>query len=91
MKMPSLNYPIAALLIGLCLSANGAEANSPLGVWRGESLCTTAAASHDEKVVYYIDAVRDKPDSVFIRADKIVEGKAITMGSWPWRYNRGED
>ena len=103
MKMPFPNYPIMALLIGIgaCWHAGGASAqdskareaqagaDSPAGVWRGESVCTTSAPScHDEKVVYYIDAVADKPDAVFIRADKIVEGKAIAMGSGPWRYNR---
>ena len=92
---------ILTFLIGACLHASGAsaqeskapqagaEADSPVGVWRGESLCATSApACHDEKVVYYVEAVADKPGSVFIRADKIVEGKAITMGSGPWRYDR---
>jgi hypothetical protein len=101
MKSPFFKQTIVAFLIGACLHARGAsaqdskalqaeaEADSPVGVWRGESLCATRAPScHDERVVYYVEAVADKPDSVFIRADKIVEGKAITMGSGPWRYDR---
>jgi hypothetical protein len=100
MKMAFPNYPILMLLIGMCLHASGAsaqnskarkaepEADSPVGVWRGESVCTTGAPScHNEKVVYYIEAIADKPDSMFIRADKIVEGKAVTMGSGRWQYN----
>jgi hypothetical protein len=86
---------ILPLLIGLCYTqastAQRAEAaaDSPVGVWRGESLCADNASScKDEKVVYYMEAVTGKPDSVFIRADKIVDGKAITMGSGPWEYNR---
>ena len=52
-------------------------------------MCASGAPScHDEKVVYYIEVIADKPDSLFVRADKIVEGKAITMGSGPWQYNR---
>jgi hypothetical protein len=79
----------AALLAGAGLLAQ--TAGSPLGVWRGESVCATAAPScHDEKVVYYIDAIPDKGDQVFVRADKIVDGKAITMGSGPWKYHRAE-
>src|SRR6266849_5859240 len=78
------------VLIGLCLRLSGAS-DSPMGVWRGESACAGDAAScKDEKVVYYIEAVADKPDSVFIRADKIVDGKAITMGSGPWEFNRAK-
>jgi hypothetical protein len=79
----------ALVLIGLCLRLSGAV-DSPVGVWRGESVCVGDAASacKDEKVVYYIEAVADKADSVLVRADKIVDGKAITMGSGPWEYNR---
>jgi hypothetical protein len=83
---------ILALLISadLQVSAMGAEV-SPAGVWRGESLCAAGRPScHDEKVVYYIEAIPDKPDSMFIRADKIVDGKAITMGSGPWQYDRAK-
>ena len=83
------------LLIGVCCTqastAQKTEADSPLGVWRGDSLCAGDAPScKDEKVVYYMEAVTGKPDSVFIRADKIVDGKAITMGSGPWDYNRAK-
>jgi hypothetical protein len=80
------------LLISLCLLASAVSAqDSPAGVWRGESLCTAGHPScHDEKVVYYIEAIADKPDSMLIRADKIVDGKAITMGSGPWQYNRSK-
>ncbi len=49
-----------------------------------------ASACKDENVVYYIEAVTGKSDSVFIRADKIVDGKAITMGSGPWDYDRAK-
>jgi hypothetical protein len=72
-----------ALLIGICSAAE-----SPVGVWRGESLCKGDSPScKDEKVVYYVEAVADKPETMLIRADKIVDGKAITMGSGPWQYN----
>ena len=42
------------------------------------------------KFVYYIEAIPDHPDSVLIRADKIVDGKSITMGSGPWGYDRAK-
>jgi hypothetical protein len=66
-----------------------AEASDAAGTWRGESLCTSGApACHDEKVVYYIKDVTDRPNSVVIQADKIVNGKAITMGTGEWQYDR---
>ena len=69
--------------------AVGRAQDSPIGVWRGESICTSGATTcHDEKVVYYIEAISGKPDLVSIRADKIVDGKAITMGTGPWKYDR---
>ncbi len=65
-----------------------ADTPSPAGIWRGESKCTTdASACHDEHVVYYVEAVAGRPDQLSIRADKIVDGKAITMGSGPWNYD----
>jgi hypothetical protein len=52
-------------------------------------LCTAAAPScHDEKVAYYVEAVPDKPDSMFIRADRIVDGKAIAIGSGSRQHDR---
>ena len=76
----------------LVLLLVGLSADSPVGVWHGESLCTPDAGSacHDEKVVYYIDAIAGKPDALMVRADKIVDGKAITMGSGPWQYDRAK-
>ena len=88
MTRPHPKYFILALLLTACLNA-ATEANSPVGVWRGESICATSASScHDEKVVFYIEAIADQPAAVNIRADKIVDGKAITMGSGPWQYDR---
>jgi hypothetical protein len=72
------------------LLATAAFAASPgAGVWRGGSLCTnTASACRNETVVYYIRDVPGHPDLLFVRADKIVDGKAITMGSGNWQYDR---
>jgi hypothetical protein len=38
--------------------------------------------------VYYIKDVADRPDVVVIQADKIVDGKAITMGTGEWRHDQ---
>ena len=84
-------FPVLTFLVTSCGLHAQATADPPLGVWRGESICTSGASTcHDEKVVYYIEAIPDKPDSVSIKADKIVDGQAVTMGSGPWRYDRAK-
>jgi hypothetical protein len=66
-----------------------ADASGVAGTWRGESLCAIdASGCHNEKVVYYIKDVQGRPDVVVIQADKIVDGKAITMGTGEWHYDR---
>ena len=68
--------------------SNDAETSPPVGIWHGESKCATdAPACHDEHVVYLIEAIPGKPGQVRVRADKIVDGKAITMGVGPWAYD----
>ena len=37
--------------------------------------------------MYYIEADPKTSSQVIIRADKIVDGKAITMGVGPWTYD----
>jgi len=85
MRLCPVRLSVALVLVGIGMFSAppvSAEASSVTGTWRGESLCVTdAPACHNESVVYYIKAVPDRPDLVLIRADKIVDGKAITMGS----------
>ena len=58
------------------------------GVWRGESICVQqGTACNNEQVVYYVDAIADHPGQVQIRADKIVNGEAITMGTSAWHVD----
>jgi hypothetical protein len=66
-----------------------AEKSGVAGTWRGESVCATdAPACHNERVVYYIKDIPDRSDLVVIQADKIVDGKAITMGTGRWQHDR---
>ena len=79
--------PIAFVFAAVSL-ASTAEDKSPVGTWRGESKCATEVAScRDEHVVYYISAAPNRLDQLSIRADKIVDGTAITMGTGPWAYD----
>ena len=44
-------------------------------------------ACHDEKVVYHIAELPDKPGLFSVGADKIVDGKAINIGTLEFRYD----
>jgi hypothetical protein len=66
-----------------------AQKSDVAGTWRGESVCATEASGcHDERVVYYIRDVPNRPNQVLVQADKIVDGKPITMGTGEWQYDR---
>jgi len=61
-----------------------------IGDWSGESICVNKEkfpACHDEKVVYHITRVADKPNTVNLSADKIVDGKPENMGAFDFVYD----
>src|SRR5882672_12688293 len=55
-------------------------AATPVGIWRGTSVCLVRPSScNDEVVVYRITLMRS-PDSVAVDARKIVRGEEQEMG-----------
>jgi len=57
------------------------------GTWRGQSSCEQKeSACRDETVVYRLSPLQDKPGSFSVSADKIVDGKAVNMGTLEFRY-----
>jgi hypothetical protein len=85
--MATSKLVVASFLVAFSLCAWADEA-SPIGIWRGESKCVAdAPACDDEQAVYYITSIPDRPGFVSVRADKIVDGKAITMGTGPWTWD----
>jgi hypothetical protein len=55
-----------------------------VGTWRGSSLCVdreAAPACKDEQVVYEIGASAGKPNTVTVKADKVVDGKREFMSA----------
>jgi hypothetical protein len=64
--------------------ARSAGAERIVGTWRGFSTCTdrvAAPACNDEQVVYEIVAAPGKPNTVTVKADKVVDGKRVPMGA----------
>ena len=61
------------------------------GIWRGQSSCEQKeSACREETVVYRLSPLQDKPGSFSVSADKIVDGKAMNMGTLEFRYVEGQ-
>ncbi|HEX4851852.1 MAG TPA: hypothetical protein VFV08_13650, partial [Puia sp.] len=58
------------------------------GTWKGESLCQVKESPcHDEHVVYYISSV-DKNLNLEMKANKIVNGSELEMGTIQFHYDK---
>ena len=61
-----------------------------VGNWSGESVCVDRErfpACHDEQVVYRIVKSDDKPETLHITMDKIVDGKPELMDEFDFKYD----
>ena len=58
-----------------------------VGDWSGTSLCQVKPSPcHDESVIFHLSNPHE--NKITIRADKIVDGKAVTMGVGDWTYEK---
>lgn len=66
----------------------GAEASQfPVGDWLGDSICVVRpSACNDEKALYRIQKLGDKPNHFSLQAGKIVNGQAVDMGTVDCAY-----
>ena len=85
--MSCWRVPVAAFFLMACLARGeeqgGGTAEEIVGTWSGSSVCVdrqAAPACNDEQVVYEINASPGKPNTVTARADKVVDGKRVSMG-----------
>jgi hypothetical protein len=85
MRIPVLATP-ALLLFAVTYPATAAAQDTTragiIGTWQGTSTCVDKVAfpaCHDEQVIYEVRAAQP-PDSVILRADKIVNGIREPMG-----------
>jgi hypothetical protein len=66
------------------------ELSKLVGNWSGESICVNKEkfpACNDEQVIYRVVMASGKKDTVTITADKIVNGKPDTMGTFDFVYD----
>jgi hypothetical protein len=101
--MEPLKFLIAVLVLAstnVILSLAGASSrtqqvaadnSSPIGDWRGESTCVVReSACHDEDSFYHVSKLQGKPGWFAIKADRIVDGKAINMGTTNCRFENAK-
>jgi len=71
-------------------AAQGSEMSKLVGDWSGESICVNKEkfpACNDEQVIYHVALSSGKSDTVTITADKIVNNKPVTMGTFDFVYD----
>jgi len=62
-----------------------------VGDWRGDSVCVVReSACRDEDSLYHIIQDPEKPGRFSLRADKIIGGKPVTMGTSDCSYDAKE-
>ncbi len=85
--MSCWRVPVAAFVLTARLAQGegqgGGTVDEIVGTWSGSSVCVdrqAAPACNDEQVVYEINASPGNPNTVTAKADKIVDGKRVSMG-----------
>ena len=79
---------LAVYLSAMAQTGSPGKPDSPIGNWRGMSVCQVKPSGcNDEDSLYHFKAIAGKPDEFELQADKIVDGKPITMGTGPCSYN----
>ena len=68
--------------------ADADDESQIFGEWKGESIVVAkSSAAKDEVQVWHISKSKE-PGKVRIRADRIVNGRSITMGVSDWDYDK---
>jgi hypothetical protein len=58
-----------------------------VGDWTGTSLCQVKPSPcHDENVVFRFSKPHE--NKITVQADKIIDGKPVTMGAGEWTYDK---
>jgi hypothetical protein len=84
--------PLVALagLLLFVLQASGSsgpQISALVGDWSGTSLCQVKPSPcHDENVIFRVS--NPHQDKITIQADKIVDGKEVTLGVNDWTYDQ---
>jgi len=90
--MKALTLLLVVAISALPIHANASKGESVsdvaglVGDWSGTSLCQVKpSACHDENVIFRFSHPHD--NKITVQADKVVDGKPVTMGSSEWTYD----
>jgi len=82
-----MSTPKSLFIIALCFAgfptSSSAQQASIVGTWHGTSLCVDLKSfpnCKNEEVIYVVEPVAHRQDSVLLKASKIVAGKIDPMG-----------
>lgn len=79
---------IIATALAAGAKAGAGDESQLFGDWKGESVVVARSSiAKDEVVVWHISRAKD-PGKVNVTADKIVNGKTITMGTSDWEFDK---
>jgi hypothetical protein len=84
-----LSFVAATMILPACSQERDSAStkDSPVGDWRGMSICQVKPSScHDEDSLYHFKP-GSKSGTFELQADKIVNGKPLTMGTSPCNYD----
>ena len=83
-----MDFARVVLVISAALQLMFAQGRPAIaGIWRGQSSCTQKdSACREKAVVYQFSPLQGKPGSFSVSADKIVDGKAVNMGTLEFQY-----
>jgi hypothetical protein len=83
----AMRIPLTLAVASLLVQAAGAQspsqqpaATTPVGIWRGTSVCLVRASACNDEIVVYRIAPTKAADSLTIDARKIVRGEEQEMG-----------
>lgn len=88
-----LRILVAVFFLMACLArgeGHDGAVEAIVGTWSGSSICVdrqAAPACNDEQVIYEIHASPGKPDTVTVKADKVVDGKRVSMGDLEFTHD----
>jgi hypothetical protein len=87
MRLPTvLKASIILAIHGYCLGSSAPPISDLVGDWTGTSLCQVKPSPcHDEDVIFRFSKPHD--DKITVQADKIVNGRSVTMGISEWTYD----
>lgn len=88
-----MRFPIVMTALAIfasqayALGLSAPEISDLVGDWSGTSLCQVKPSPcHDENVIFRFSKPHE--DNITVQADKIVDGKAVTMGIGEWTYDK---